>query len=214
MSIIVYYDSAIQEGFEMLVRDISGARNNLRRGRSAAGLQARRASLGAQKTPFAGGDDSTRYNPYAPTLLRVQNGHRDAEGYACEAFDQADQDLEAAQSLCEVGAYQFLRDGKCDEEISGTQERFENCLRLAEQQATSLLAEARKENHEDEHHQPMDQDLQMDDKMCVETLVADVAQITVAQFGLAEMGTIEVDDESDASSIHIDLTAFRSARRI
>lgn len=50
--VIVYYDSAIQEAFESLVRGIAGARNNLRKGKTAASFKARMASIG-----MGGSDD-------------------------------------------------------------------------------------------------------------------------------------------------------------
>ena len=48
--IVVYYDSAIQEGFEGIVKQISNARSNLRKGRTTATFQIRMASMGLPST--------------------------------------------------------------------------------------------------------------------------------------------------------------------
>lgn len=60
--IIVYYDSAIQEAFESLVRSIASARNNLRKGKTAVSFKARMASLGMDETLFASPGDLVMLN--------------------------------------------------------------------------------------------------------------------------------------------------------
>jgi len=228
MSAIVYYDSAIQEGFEMLVRQISGARNNLRKGKTAASFKARLASLQMEESPFGGEGSIQLRNPNIPRLPKCRNGPYITETNANEAFDQADKHLETAQSFCEVGAHQFLRDGNCAEEIAATKERFESCLLVVKQQAAILQAEEQKEKEEEErrkqylarqenqeHAQPMEVDkvepsVQVDVE--VEQLIAKSPGTNLPS-GMLGVDTIEVDDASDTSSIHIDLTAFRSTRR-
>ncbi|MCJ1413156.1 hypothetical protein MMC19_007260 [Ptychographa xylographoides] len=217
MSLIVYYDSAIQDGFEMLVRNIASARNNLRKGKTAASFKARMASMGMEESPFGNEGTIELRNPSIPRLPRSRNGPYGIEGYTFEAFDRADKDLETAQSLCELGAHQFLRDGNCVEEIMGTKERLENCQRVSEQQATVLRALKQKEKEEEEDKRNKDAEAKADqedniqievDKISIgPTLAADT------QNGMFFTDTIEVDDASDASSIHIDLSAFRSTRR-
>lgn len=230
MSAIVYYDSAVQEGFEMLVRQISGARNNLRKGRTAASFKARISSLQMEESPFGGEGSIQLRNPNIPRLPKCRNGPYITDTNAHEAFDQADKLLEAAQSLCEVGAHQFLRDGNCAEEIAATKERFEHCLRVAKQQAAILQAEEQKEKEAEEarkqylamqgnrtgHPQQMEVDQIGDPQVGVQVEVDKIIVRSPGenwQSGMMGMDTIEVDDASDTSSVHIDLTAFRSARR-
>lgn len=230
MSVIVYYDSAIQEGFEMLVRQISGARNNLRKGKTAASFKARISSLQMEESPFGGEGSIQLRNPNIPRLPKCRNGPYITETNANEAFDQADKHLETAQSLCEVGAHQFLRDGNCSEEIAATKDRFQSCLRVAEQQVKILQAEEQKEREEeerrkqyldsqetrDEQVQQMDMDKLEEPQMQVQVEVDKIVARTPGenfQSGMVGLDTIEVDDASDTSSVHIDLTAFRSARR-
>ena len=145
LSLIVYYDSAIQDGFEWLVRSISGARNTLRKGKTAASFKARVASLGMEQSPF-GGDrtDISLRNPNLPRFSRSSNPYS-TDPSPLEAFDVIDRELEVAQTLCEVGAHQFLRDGSCTEQISGTKERFQSCLSTAQQQVKELKMKEQKE---------------------------------------------------------------------
>ena len=53
----------------------------------------------------------------------------------------ADTALENAQSLCERGAHQFLREGDCEAEIAGAKESFEQSKRLADQELVGLREE-------------------------------------------------------------------------
>ena len=141
LSLIVYYDSAVQEGFELLVRRVAAARNQLRKARTAANAAARLASLGMEESPFAGArtDHGVFHQAKRPRLPRGDGPFEvTADDPVMAAFETLDKDLEAAQSLCEVGAHQFLRDGTCAEEISGSMERFENCIRVAQEQAERL----------------------------------------------------------------------------
>ena len=228
MNAIVYYDSAIQEGFEMLVRQISGARNNLRKGKTAASFKARLSSLQMEESPFGGEGSIQLRNPNIPRLPKSRNGPYITDTNAHEAFDQADKHLEIAQSFCEVGAHQFLRDGNCAEEIAMTKERFESCLLIAQQQAEILQAEEQKEKEEEErrkqylaHQENQEQAQQMEVDsieppvqvdVAVEKLVVQRPGATLSS-GVLGVDAIEVDDASDTSSVHIDLTAFRSTRR-
>ena len=214
MSLIVYYDSAIQEGFEMLVRQISSARNNLRKGRTAASFKARMSSLQMEESPFGSGGTIELHNPNIPRLPRNRNGPFMTDEHSNEVFDQADKFLEAAQSLCEVGAHQFLRDGNCAEEIVTTKEKFEYCLRIAEEQVSKLRMEAEKAKVEEEWREQLEaRTIQADAPVEVDSTGADATRSNGSPNGAMGLDTIEVDDKSDTSSLHIDLTAFRSTRR-
>ncbi|MCJ1435597.1 hypothetical protein MMC27_004971 [Xylographa pallens] len=214
MSMIVYYDSAIQEGFEALVRNVSSARNTLRKGKTAASFKARMASMGTEESPFGGEGIMQLRNPRIPRMPRSRNGPYATESYTDDPFDLIDKDLETAQSLCEVGAHQFLRDGNCIDEILGTKERLENCLRLAGQQVAVLQLEQKQEEEVEEQRQKRalsSADLPAEEIKIDFNAVKPGNSVTV-HHTLAGMDHIEVDDKSDASSVHIDLTSFRSAR--
>lgn len=204
--IIVYYDSAIQEAFESLVRSIASARNNLRKGKTAVSFKARMASLGMDETLFAGPNDRGTLNPKTmPSRLSRAKRHTSPTEYV-PAFEEADQHLEAAQSLCEVAAHQFLRDGDCSDEIDGTKARFQDCLGVALREADVL-----RQRNDQESSAPVADDTPDEPRVARVDEKADLSAVKAVTY--ADVGTIEVDNESDASSVHIDLAAFRRARR-
>ncbi|KAL8896415.1 MAG: hypothetical protein Q9207_007716 [Kuettlingeria erythrocarpa] len=208
--VIVYYDSAIQDAFEALVRNISGARNNLRKGRTAASFKARMASMGMAD------DDDDGYAALNPKLM-IKRAPKASTPSESPSFQKADEDLEAAQNLCEVAAHQFLRDGDCGEEIAGTRKRFEDCLETAKAEVQKLQIESKEEGGEalPEVTSESTPPVRTDASSSV-TLAADkiggpkISTIPT----LMTNGTIEVDDNSDSASVHIDLTAFRRTRRV
>lgn len=198
--IIVWYDSFVQEAFESLVRNIGSARNNLRKGKMQAGMKARMSSLGDDEISIgiSGFGNTLRPKMMQTKVTRVQSGTEGKVAQATAVFDTVEQELEAAQSLCEVAAHQFLRDGDCSLEIEGTRQRFEICLKIAEKEVDRLEEEAKMEKEKEE----------------AEERAQNEENDRVALFGNGD-DVIEIDDgdESDSSSIHVDLTAFRSTRR-
>lgn len=227
--IIVYYDSAIQDAFESLVRHIASARNNLRKGKTAANFKARMIALGMEENPFVPGDfamlgsrampvprSSRTGKPNLPPLKAAKPPER------VPPFEEADRDLEAAQNLCEVAAHQFLRDGDCTEEIQGTRLRFESCLRMAQQEVELLRRERQKTEEPEEPKTPKLEEPKKEDILAehstsrVVTLneKMDLSDPQQKTSGYAGINSIEVDDGiSEASSVHLDLSAFRRPRR-
>ncbi|KAI4247565.1 MAG: hypothetical protein LQ352_006140 [Teloschistes flavicans] len=205
--VIVYYNSAIQEAFESLVRDIASARNNLRKGKTAASFKARMALI-AMGTD----DDEDGYPILNPKLL-VKCTPRGSSLAADPSFDEVDGHLEAAQNLCEVAAHQFLRDGDCEEELAGTRQRFEDCLKTAKEEADKLQIEDVKEDEGARNESPTKTSQPNRTGFRPGVLAADKIQAPrIPTFPSG--GTIEVDDESDKSSVHIDLSALRRTRRV
>ncbi|KAL9013868.1 MAG: hypothetical protein Q9173_001466 [Seirophora scorigena] len=207
--VIVYYDSAIQDAFESLVRNIAGARNNLRKGRTAASFKARMASMGM-------GDDDDDAYPTLDAKMMVKRSSRAPPPSESPSFQQADEDLEAAQNLCEVAAHQFLRDGDCGEEIAGTRKRFEECLETAKAEVEKLRAEESKKTERHSTASATEPTKPVKAERNAVTLVSekvDAPSIPKVPT-LTTKGTIEVDDDSDAASVHIDLSAFRRLRRV
>ncbi|KAI9859979.1 MAG: hypothetical protein M1830_006244 [Pleopsidium flavum] len=197
--IIVYYDSFVQEAFEALVRNIGSARNNLRKGKMQASMKERMSSLGDDEISFTitNFGHSIRPKTMQTKLSRVRTGPEVRMSQATAVFDTVEKELEAAQSLCEVAAHQFLRDGDCGLEIEGTRQRFEVCLTIARKEVDRLEEEEKIEKEQVEAEERAQEE---EDKT-------------------ARMGngyeTIEIDDGdvSDSSSFHLDITAFRSTRR-
>lgn len=140
MSAIVYYDSNIQQGFEWVVRGVAGARNNLRKGKMATSYKARMASVNVDETPVDGDRTSISLRSRVPRFPRSSTPFS-MDSISLEQFDIIDKDLETAQTLCEVGAHQFLRDADCSDELSTIRERFANCLRIAREGFELMKAE-------------------------------------------------------------------------
>ena len=201
--IIVYYNSDIQEAFELLVRNIAGARNNLRKGRTAANFKKRLASLDMGLPPFsAGGESGLDFKIGQPTKRTSPDADND-----CAAFDAIDKDLENAQILCERAAHQMLREGDCKEEILGTKNSFQNSLKLAEHELDKYRAEEAAEAEEAPDEPPTETPIHIEPE--IKTAVT-----TVKPIEFAGIGSIEVDDRSDVESFHVDLSAIRRARRV
>ncbi len=208
--VIVYYDSAIQAAFESLVRSIAGARNNLRKGKTNASFKARMLSMGM------GDDDDDTYPILSPKMMIKRIPRSSSPPNARPSFDQADGDLEAAQNLCEVAAHQFLRDGDCEEELDGTRKRFEDCLKVAKEEVEKLRLEETRDDLADASESSVRAPTLIKVEKGPVAPIAekfDMPRIPTVPT-LTSSGTIEVDNDSDASSVHIDLTAFRRTRRV
>ena len=135
--IIVYYDSAVQEAFEGLVRNISSSRNNIRKGKMAARMNALTASVNSKvDKPFAGMN-----SPGIPKLSYARSS-RTRPGDPKTVYDTIDAGLEYSQNTCETAAHQFLRDGDCSLEIFNIRERLNEVKKLAIEEASKLEAAA------------------------------------------------------------------------
>lgn len=197
--LIVHYDSETQNILEQLVRDIGGARNNIRKAKMN---QMMRNNFGMNlPTNLLGGSESRhilqslRADP-TPSL----KSERDAAPPVGNVppFDLADKHLEFAQSLCESAAHQFLRNGDCSTELEKTKERFSSLLEVARAEVERLEAEAERQKHEAEKRE--------------EKLESKAVKEEHDRHPAAVSNAIEVDDDSSRSSISFDITAFRSTR--
>lgn len=199
--VIVYYNSDIQDAFGLLVRNIAGARNNLRKGKTAAEFKKRMASLDMGTPLFsAGGDHVLEYKigrPLTKTSADTDN--------TCSIFDAIDKELENAQALCERAAHQMLREGDCKEELLGTKNDFHNSLKMAEKEVERLRAEEQKEAVEEP---PMEEPVPI--RIDVEEKVTPPS---VKPVEIAGIEAIEVDEGSEAESVHVDLSALRRTMR-
>ncbi|KAL6861130.1 hypothetical protein J3F83DRAFT_747513 [Trichoderma novae-zelandiae] len=142
--IIVYYDSYVQGFFDDLVRFISSSRNLMRKAKMAAKVAQikKLAEMDVPDDENADGDDkaaealpSLRYissRRYGPTAIRL--GHPSLANQAPDVFDELDKALEFVQSTCEHGAHQFLRDARCNDEVSKIQQRIGEVLDMAKKE--------------------------------------------------------------------------------
>ena len=209
--VVVYYDSAVQDAFDSLFRNIATARNNLRKGKTAATFKARMASLDMVENSYPATGELLSLNP---KLMRAGLGRRTlgsdfGTDDKLSSFDEADKDLEITQSLCEVAAHQFLRDGDCRLEINGMRKKFENCGAIAKREVDRLNEEAR-EREEKEASAELVHGEQLPVIGYVEAKV-NPPPPPLKEFNFT--GTIEIDDQHEADSVQIDLSTIRTRTR-
>ncbi|KAI9782984.1 MAG: hypothetical protein M1816_001644 [Peltula sp. TS41687] len=188
--IIVYYDSAVQDAFEAIVREIGTARNNIRKGRMAARMK-QMTSIPDEDFGADGGALKAK--------LAFTRSSRSRGGEGKTVYDTIDQALEVSQSLCEHGAHQFLRDGDCSTEISGIKSRLDEVTALAKVE-TEKLADAEKKEEEDRQEQERLKQLQREEKSSEETtLQKEDGTIETSPTDIIEVDT-EVDPDYFAGS--------------
>lgn len=152
------------------------------------------------------------------------------------AIEKADKYLEIAQGLCELGAHQFLRDGDCTVELQGVAERFEAALNISTEQMAVLHKEAEEERAKKEAEEARKEKSKIEESetkardgpgtngepMEIEKVPLEDAKHVDLNHSNGDAGDyptgpgmtmeIEVDDD-DASSVEIDLSAFKTMRR-
>ena len=226
--VIVYYDSEVQDAFEAIVKNIAAARNNLRKGRNAMTVKLRMAKINAQAYSLEKSSDRMEGLALDPKMMlgpgmsRARSIKQPISGeFRC--FEDADKYLEQAQSLCERGAHQFLRDGDCFSEIETTRKRVSDCAAVAQSEVERLKQEA----------QIAQDDTSEGGEAEERTLVGDATPPTdqgeakdfdtpssagtdppgIKELKFAGAGAIEIDDGSDAESVEIDMNAVRRTVR-
>lgn len=132
--IIVYYDSAVQEAFEGIVRNIGTARNNIRRGKMATAMQRMAVRVEDNNT------DPQRKDNLRSQLTYTRTS-RSRGGEEKSVHDQIDAGLDFSQGQCERAAHQFLRDGDCTEEILSIRNKMEEITVLAAKELERVEAE-------------------------------------------------------------------------
>lgn len=200
--VVVHYDAHTQNELDELVKDIGAARNNLRKTRMAR-MRSNYGGLG-MKLPLINTRNGFK-KPSSPVLENGSNPSTERE----PPFDMTDKQLELAQNFCEVAAHQFLRDGDCSTQLSSTREKLESVLETAKVEAERFTEEekAKKERQEAEEETAKEEEKKKKKK--TETETSKLEDSSKSPPGIT---AIEVDDDSSASSISIDITAFRSTR--
>ncbi|SCV61179.1 uncharacterized protein FFFS_15748 [Fusarium fujikuroi] len=151
--IIVYYDSYVLSFFDDLVRFASSSQDLIRKAKLAARI-AHSKRLAEQDVPEDGNNDdalpslrymsSRRFGPMSISL-------RGTNDQTPDVYDKLDKGLEFVQSMCHHGAYQFLRDGDCNDEISKVQRRLTEVLEMAKTEMERVEreeSELAKERHD------------------------------------------------------------------
>lgn len=203
--IVVYYDAEVQKAFETLVRNIGTGRNMLRKGKMAARMEAMSAETED--------DDDHNSDDFDPVLAKLQfrpraglGAFRTTRGMGpggfgsdggSEGFDTADKALENAQSLCERGAHQSLRDGDCRNELEGARKSFEEVIKVAEAEIEKQKEKAEKAAEKARQREEQRQSQNKPDLMDTDSKLMPAAApvpISSGMNGDLKTDTIEVDD--------------------
>ena len=214
--VIIYYDSALQNSFEGLVKELGTARNNLRKGKQARALE-----LGLRLPSLSTGNyvrtpqgrilpSPPKSRPPTDIVIEPKLLLNDSPPVDDASFTEIAKDLEAAQTLCETGAHQFLRDGDCTFEIDRIRAFFQHALRIAKAQIerweqdkndtgrdTEVIETfVKKENHD------------------IATAVAGKLGVNIPPVVNTAAADIEVDSDADNAEgdVVIDISKFRAAR--
>jgi hypothetical protein len=208
--IIVYYDSEVQKGFEQLVHSIGSGRNHIRKARLAIKMETLtnvNASAGTEEAIGIRRPARSTRNTTSGYEVLLTQGLRSARGLeslrpgsvtdglgsttiATDPCTLADQALDKAQAFCENGAYHFLREGECAEEVSGARGLFEVLKESCEKEAERLTILERARQKERDAQRVLEQDRHRQSRTEV---VANPALIQHGSFN----ATIEADDDDD-----------------
>lgn len=217
--LIIYYDSNIQDGFGTLVKDIGGARNLLRKRQHVKTLEQelwlpslRSAGFGkAHGGPMSSSQRSaTNLDLSEKSFSWVRDGRPSNNTDTC--LSEATAELEAAQSLCETAAHQFLRYGDCVAEIDRIKTHFDNALRVAQLQVAFL----RQEEYNAKIDDPSDEKSATKQHAMASIFAGkiEVTEIPPATTASNETAELEVDsdDGSGADEMVVSMSHFRTAR--
>ncbi|KAF3483083.1 uncharacterized protein GIQ15_02407 [Arthroderma uncinatum] len=185
--VVIHYDAQTQTALERLVRDIGGARNQIRKGRMNYMMKVDfgRRAFPSRLFPGADDDENAIALPPRPSFRKSRSTQFDTKEASAtttngttttstqakpssSAFDLADKQLELAQSLCETAAHQFLRNGDCSRELSRTLERLGTALEMA--QAEEKRLEAEKEAEKQRQQAEEEEQESKSDRTAVETV--------------------------------------------
>ena len=143
--VVVYYDGAVQEQLDAMVKQIGLGRNSLRKGKNAL---AAATGFRLPTLPTSAGRDLSTNDDLRPAIMsRSTSALLPAKKTAIvtiqplsaeASFAKADKDLEQIQSLCETAAHQFLRDGDCKAELESIQQKLDALVSYATTTAESL----------------------------------------------------------------------------
>lgn len=144
--VVVYYDGYLQEQLDSMVKQVGVGRNNLRKGKAAftaatgfrlptlSGKVSHGLSMFDDVRPVLMSRNTSPLLPgKKPVVPHVQSTSTDEA-----SFLRVDKELEQIQSLCEMAAHQFLRDGDCKTELENVRQKLDALLVQATTTAESL----------------------------------------------------------------------------
>ena len=210
--LVIHYDGHTQKSLEEMVRDIGSARNSLRRSKmSQLPLEGfRTGMLGHNSRPGSaipslnqeddnGGEDQLLANIRSARARRGPPPPKVTAPPRESSFDVADKQLELAHGFCESAAYAFLRAGDGAAELRGVEDKFKALLEISLAEVRRLQAEQPEKVEEKPTEEP--------------TPALAVVSVSGDKPDGSTEDAIEVDDGTESVE-SLDLTAFRSTRRM
>ncbi|CRG83571.1 hypothetical protein PISL3812_00924 [Talaromyces islandicus] len=235
---VILYDGHTQKALEQMVRHIWSAKSSIRssristsmqnalRGRMRMRMSSQKSEPKEKESPPTGlsaievddnvlaADDEPEAEEEFPEFRIMRKPARQKES----PYDFIENQLDAAQNLCESAAYRFLREGNCLDELEGLVQAYEMVLEaattMAEQEeekeaelATTTTTVIEKKEEEEEEQQEEQQEADVQEKRPGGVLIhgADIPDDLNSSI-------LEVDERSDTSEVSIDITAFRMTR--
>lgn len=202
---VVQYDGYIQKTLEKMVQSIWSARRKIRVARVEGTTESthkttkdKTSQTSDHKPSMSVEVDTVSSGGSATESASPAKSTRSPQRKKCP-FEFIEGRLGVAQELCETAAFRDLRQGSCIDELDELLQTFE----LIQEAATNMAekhAEAQKEQQASE---------EKENKTSDHTAPSDPS-------GLATTctGVIEVDDNTDASEVSINITALRTSRRL
>lgn len=198
-NVIIHYDGHTQKTLEDMVRNIVTARNNIRRGKMSQlpsmGFRSGMRCLPGRDPPDAVLSSIRSARNRGPPAPRKQT-----------TFDLADKHLEVAHGLCESAAYQFLRAGNCEAELSSVEEKFRTLLEMA-----TVEVQRPQEAKQQAPSEPEAEKEESEPQLPPAPVLEPPSKPNASPTGTAT-GAIEVDDASSVSTEPVDLSVFRANR--
>jgi hypothetical protein len=163
--VVVYYDGHVQEQLDTLVKTVGLGRANLRRGRTAlAATKGFPLPVVSRTSGYQASMDDMRTtmisrSTSAPVSTKKARALIGPSTSADEStFLQLDKELESVQSMCEVAAHQFLRDGDCQIEFDHILSKLDSISSQATSTA-EMLERAEQHSLDDERDSAIGSDM-------------------------------------------------------
>jgi hypothetical protein len=217
--LVISYDAHTQKVLEKLVRQIWSAKSNIRSARIAQSMRSVFKDRLRLRLPSYNHDDD-------PKLVEAIQVEVDEDATFDEdtqeefkplqkmpsrkgsPFDFIECQLDAAQNLCESGAYRFLREGNCLDELEGLVRAFEMILEASTTMTEQMEAAERQRKEEEEPAAKAEKEQEDAPEPDMRNPLRDGA----GDSDELNATVLEVDDRSDKSEVSIDISAFRLTR--
>lgn len=195
-NVVIEYDGHTQRALEDIARKIAISRNNLRRGKMASMIRPGLRMALRNNKPLDGASDADSPDVLLSSIRSTRN--RTSQNTMC--FDMAEKQLELLNSHCEAAAHEVLRVGQCATQLEAMKEKFTALRGMARTEVDRL----KKQQAQLEAENPVKPSSPQPVKSAAE----------VNKNPMSNTNAIEVDDDTGESEEVIDMSVFRTARRM